>query len=299
MTRSRTFVIAFSLALLLPAAASAQGAALRFEKAIYADEKDVALTLPEGVACSEGGALVVADTGNGRLLTFTWKDGVLGGGAPIKLAQLPHPVRLQLDKKGDLLVLDRKARKIGRVGVNRAFAGWLEVRGVSDGTAVVPGSFRLDASDNVYLLDLGGRRVLVLDPGGKVTKELPLPADGEFTDVAVDGAGKIYVVDSAHAAIWAAEAGTAAFQPLTQPMKDRMSFPSYLAVGRGRLFLVDQNGMAIVTLGIDGSFQGRELSLGSNDGYLAYPAQICLGEEGDLFVADRQNNRVQVFAMKR
>lgn len=298
MTQKIPFV-AIALALLLPAAARAQGAALRFEKAIYFDEKEVALKAPEGVACSEAGALVVADTGNARIVTFTWKDGILGGGQPIKLPQLSHPTRLQLDRKGDLLVLDRKARKIGRVGVNRTFAGWLEVTGVGDITAVVPGSFKLDAADNVHLVDLAARRVLVLDPGGKVTRAIPLPAQGEFTDVAVDGAGKIYVVDASHAVVWAAEKGAGAFQAITQPMKDRMSFPAYLAVGRGRLFLVDQNGMGIATLGIDGSFQGRELALGSNEGNLLYPGQICLGEEGELFVADRQNNRVQAFQVKR
>jgi DNA-binding beta-propeller fold protein YncE len=299
VTRSHTFAIAIVVALLLPAGARAQGAALRFEKAIYGDEKEVPFRAPEGIACSETGALVVADTGNGRLVTFTWKDGVLGGGAPIKLPQLPQPTRLQLDRKGDLLVLDRKARKIGRVGVNRTFAGWLEVSGVSDATAVVPGSFRLDSADNVHLVDLGGRRLLILDPAGKVTKEIPLPADSEITDVAVDSQGKIYLVDSAHAVVWVAEKGAGAFQPLTKSMKDRMSFPVYLAVGRGRLYLVDQNGMGIATLGIDGSFQGRELSLGSSEGYLYYPGQVCIGEEGDMFIADRQNNRVQVFAMKR
>ena len=63
--------------------------------------------------------------------------------------------------------------------------------------------------------------------------------------------------------------------------------------------LVDQNGMGIASLGLDGSFQGRELGIGWNDGQLFYPGQLCLGSEGDLFVVDRQNNRVQVFAMKR
>jgi hypothetical protein len=141
--------------------------------------------------------------------------------------------------------------------------------------------------------------VLLLDPAGKVTREIPLPAQGEFTDIAVDVTGKVYAVDSAQATVWAAEKGAGAFQPLSKPMKDRMSFPSYLAVGRGRLLLADQNGMGIVSLGLDGSFQGRDLGIGWSDGQLLYPAQICLGAEGDVFVADRQNNRVQVFVMKR
>jgi hypothetical protein len=291
---------ALALALLVPSApARAQALGLRFEKNIYADDKDVALRAPEGVACTEGGALIVADTGNKRLLTYSYKNGALDGGTPIVLPQLPHPVRLQLDRAGDLLVLDRKARKIGRVDVKRAFAGWLEVKGVADGSAVIPGAFKLDAADNVYLLDLAGRRVLLLDPTGKVTKEIPLPRDGEFTDVAVDAAGKIYVVDASHAALWAAEKGAAAFQPLGKAMKDQMSFPAYIATDRGRIFLVDQNGMGVVAIGPDGSYQGRELSIGWNDGQLFYPAQICINGIGEVFVADRQNNRVQVFAAKR
>jgi sugar lactone lactonase YvrE len=291
---------ALALALLVPAGlARAQALGLRFEKNIYADEKDVALLAPEGVACTEGGALVVADTGNKRLLTYSYKNGALDGGTPIVLPQLAHPVRLQLERSGDLLVLDRKARKIGRVDVKRAFAGWLEVKGVAEGSTVIPGAFKLDAADNVYLLDLAGRRVLLLDPTGKVTKEIPLPRDGAFTDVAVDAAGKVYVVDSAHATVWAAEKGAAAFQQLSKPMKDKMSFPAYIVADRGRIFLVDQNGMGIVALGQDGSYQGRELSIGWNDGQLVYPAQICINGAGEVFVADRQNNRVQVFAVKR
>jgi sugar lactone lactonase YvrE len=297
---SRTKAALLALALLAPAAgARAQVVGLKFDRSIYADEKDVPLVAPEGVACTEGGALVVADTGNGRLLTFTYKDGTLSAGVPIKLAQLPHPVRLQLDQKGDLLVLDRKARKIGRVDVKRSFGGWLEVKGVADASAVIPGAFKLDAADNVYLLDLAGRRVLILEPGGKVTREIPLPKEGEFTDVAVDGTGKVYALDGSQAVLWAADKGAGTFQPLTKPMKDRMSFPGYVAVDRGRLLVVDQNGMGVAALAMDGSYQGRELSIGWNDGQVFYPAQLCTSGAGDAFLADRQNNRVQVFTLRK
>ena len=52
---------------------------------------------PEGVACSDSPSFVVADTGNGRLLTYTFKEGVVEGGAEIKLPQLPYPGRMQTD----------------------------------------------------------------------------------------------------------------------------------------------------------------------------------------------------------
>jgi streptogramin lyase len=300
VSRTRNIVVVLALTLIAPGStARAESAGFRHEKSIYFDDKEGPLRNPEGLVCTDGGALVVADTGNGRLLTYIWKDGSLTGGAPIKLPQLPHPVRLQLDRKGDLFVLDRKVRRIGRVDVKRAFAGYVEVKGVSDPAAVVPVSFRIDEADNLYLLDIAGSRVLVLDPTGKMTREIGLPKTGEFTDVAVDPQGKIYVVDSANSAVWAAEKAAGVFQPFTKSMKDRVSFPAYLVIHRGRLFLVDQNGMGVVVLGPDGAYQGRELSLGWNDGQLYYPGQMCLSGGDEVFLADRQNNRVQIFAVRR
>ncbi len=294
----RSSFLAVSALLAAPLLASAEGAAYKFDRAIYFDEKEAPLKAPEGVACADS-SVVVADTGNGRLLLFGFRDGTLGAGAELKIPQLPYPVRLQIDRQGDLLVLDRKARKIGKVDARRTFAGWLEPKGVADGSAVNPVAFKLDAADNVFLLDVAGSRVLVLEPGGKVKREIPLPRSGAFTDVAVDGSDRVYVADGAAARIWVAEKGASSFQPFTPEMRDRMSFPGYVYVDRGRLLVVDQNGMGVVILGMDGTYQSRELSLGWSAGNVLYPAQICLTPSGDAFLADRQNHRVQVFTVRR
>jgi hypothetical protein len=78
-----------------------------------------------------------------------------------------------------------------------------------------------------------------------------------------------------------------------------MNFPTYLTGGKGKFFLVDQNGNGIVVLGADGSFQGRQLAIGWGDGFLYYPAQLCINAGGDAFIADRSNNRVQIFNTTR
>jgi hypothetical protein len=49
-------------------------------------------------------------------------------------------------------------------------------------------------------------------------------------------------------------------------------------------------------LGIDGSYQGRQLSIGWSEGLVNYPGQLCVTESGATFVADRYNNRVQAFS---
>jgi streptogramin lyase len=288
-----------ALAVTLPLAARAATASapgLRHQRTIYADAADVTLLTPEGVACDDRGAVVIADTGNGRLLTFTWKDGALGGGTQVKLSELPYPVRVQMDSKGFVLALDRRGHRIVRVDAKGAFAGYLEPHGGT--SAVTPAAFKLDASDNAYVLDLAGKRVVVVAPDGRVERELPLPRAAGLMDVAVDASGRIYLLDAVKAMVYAAEKSAKSFEPLSASLKELISFPTYLTADRGKLYVVDQNGNAIVKLGVDGKFQGRELAMGWGDGNVYYPAQLCIGGD-DVFLADRNNNRVQVFTMPR
>ena len=63
-------IITLVLVLVVVPTKSFSGAALKFRHilSIYADDKDVGLKQPEGVACGPKSFLIVADTGNGRLL---------------------------------------------------------------------------------------------------------------------------------------------------------------------------------------------------------------------------------------
>lgn len=280
-------------------ALAAPPAGLRYQRTIYADAAGVALRNPEGVACDDRGDVVIADTGNARLLTFTWKDGALDGGAQVKLAQLPYPVRVQVDSKGFVLVLDGRSRRIVKVDAKGEFAGNVEPRGASS-PAVTPAAFKIGMGDVLYVLDVVAHRILVVAPDGRVTRELPLPKAAGITDVAADSSGRVYVLDAVTAVVFAAEPAATEFRPLSKSLKEMISFPIYLTPdNRGMLYLVDQHGNAVVRVGVDGTFQGRELAIGWKEGAVYYPAQLCIDSHGDVFLADRNNNRVQVFAMAR
>jgi hypothetical protein len=276
----------------------AAGGGLRFETAITIDAAEQPLRLPEGVACDGKGAVVVADTGNARLVTYSLQDGAVRGGAELKLAQMAYPVRVQLDRKGGVLVLDGRAKRILRIDANRSFAGWVEIRGATTapGTSIVPTSFKLDAADDLVVLDGAANRVLFVRAGGELSREVPLPAGVRFADVAVDAVGRVYGVDPVSATVWVVEKDGKAFQQVGSGLKDRMSFPTYVTAHGGRLIVVDQHGSGVVVLGQDGKFQQRELGFGWKDGALQYPAQLCIGAD-EALIADRDNNRVQVFAM--
>jgi sugar lactone lactonase YvrE len=295
--RSAMKLVMIASMILAAAAASRAAEPLKFRQVapIYVDGKGAAIRQPEGVAC-RGNALVVADTGNGRLLRYTIAGETWTPGGEFVLPQLPSPIRVDMNSKGEILALDGSSRKIARVAPTGEFLGYFAPAADVQGT-VVPRSFRVGPDDSVYLLDVSGARVLVLDPAGKLLREIPFPKGyGFFSDLAVDAGGNILLVDSVRKTVSKLPSSAGAATQLGGSLKEEAYFPASIATDRqGTIFLVDQNGGGIVILGPDGSFRGRRLSMGWKDGYLRYPAQMCVTENGTVFIADRGNNRVDGF----
>jgi DNA-binding beta-propeller fold protein YncE len=284
----------------LPAVAEAQGVILKHELSIYADEKDVGLRGPEGIACSAS-AVIVSDTRNARLVKYALADKKLSPGVPIKIDQVTRPARLKSLPDGRILVLDDRTRSIARIDASGKFAGRVEYKGESAPKAVVPVAFDVDPSGALFVLDVVSRSVLVLDANDSVTRKIDLPKErtAVFSDVVVDSAGTVYAVDAVGATLWSAPKGQAEFKQLSKSLKEFMSFPVALAVVRGSLLVVDQHGDGLVAVGLDGVYRGRQLAMGWGDGLVRYPSQVCVNEAGEVFLADRGNSRVQLFTVVR
>jgi DNA-binding beta-propeller fold protein YncE len=296
--RSYVQFILFAVLLVTPLGSfGAETLKLRYLTTVAADEKEGQLKFPEGVACNDKSVLIVADTGNGRLVRYSFQDKVLKGGTEIKIPQILYPVRVQLSTKGDIYVLDGKQRKIVHLNPEGAFVGYLEPQGMTGPANFVITSFKIDSADNFYLADISQGRVLLLDPAGKFVKQIDFPKSyGFISDLAITPGGDILLLDSVNAAVFVAKKDTAAFTPLTSSMREYMNFPTYITAGtRGEFYLVDQDGGALVVLGLDGSFLGRQLGLGWKTGLLYYPSQICISKNGEFIIADRNNSRVQIF----
>jgi streptogramin lyase len=266
---------------------------------LYADAKGEGLRTPEGIGCDDKSRLVVADTGNGRLLEFTYNGETWTPGPAINLPQLPYPMRVQLNTKGEIYALDGKLRKIARLGPKGNFQGYVEGSGAS--ASNVPRSFKIDTSDNILILDILTENVLVLDASGKVLKKIPFPKEyGFISDLAVDAVGNVFLVDSVKKMVYSAPKNSTVFSSLTEKLEEDLDFPTSITTDdSGRIYLVDQNGGGIVILGRDGSYQGRQLRMGWKEGFLRYPSQICINKKGEVFIADRENSRVQVFSITK
>lgn len=267
---------------------------------VYAGNKGVSLNHPEGVAC-QGNEVMVADTVNGRLVRYTLKGGKIGGGNAIKVSQITYPIRLHLDSKGDIFVLDGKTRNLYKLDPKGKFLGPVKPTGLPAGPAPILRSFALDGKDNIYLLDVFGERVIVLDKDGKFQRQIAFPKDvGFISDLCVGPTGTIYLLDSVDGKLYSVSPGSDKMGTLVSDLKQYLTFATGIYSGDdGTLFVVDHNGSGIVMLGPDGSYEGRQLTMGWKPGLLYYPSQICLTNDNEAVIADQGNSRVQIFKLKK
>jgi len=260
---------------------------------IYVGAEGNALRAPEGVGCAAG-SVAVADSGNGRILRFDVGAEAITARETIALPQLPYPIRVALDSKGAILVLDGKLRRIARLSPSGEFVGYVE----TDDDAI-PRSLAIGPDDLLYVLDVRRARVLVLDEQADVRRTIRLPEEpGSPSDLAVDSNGRVFVVDSVGRRVLVAGPDDEVFAVLADGLEDDLDFPVGIAVDdAGHIFLADAHGGGIVILGRDGSFRGRQSSMGWTTGLLRYPVGLCVLGDEHLIVADRGNNRVQLFAI--
>ncbi len=278
---------------------SAETVKFKYLQSVYFDDKGGSLKQPEGVACNDKSILVIGDTGNDRLLRYTMEEKNLKAGTEIKIPQLSTPIRVQMNSKGEIFALDGKRRRVVRLNPDGSFKGYVDFEGVPAPSAFVPRSVKIDANNNIYLLDIFSARVLILNPEGKYQKQIPFPKEyGFFSDLAIDPKGSVLLVDCVKAMVFSAPKDTNNFSPLAKSLREYLGFPTSLTTdNRGTIYIVDENGGGIVILGQDGSYLGRQLNMGWNEGLLYYPTQMCVNEKGEVFIADRGNSRVQIFTL--
>ncbi len=270
----------------------------RYLQSIYFDDKGGGLKQPEGVACDEKSLLVVGDTGNGRLVRYTFQDKNLKEGSEIKIPQLSNPIRVQINSKGEIFALDGKKRRILQLSPEGGFKGYVDAEGTPSPSSFVPKSFKIDRNNNIYILDIFAGRVLVLNPEGKFQRQIAFPKEyGFFSDLSVDSRGNILLIDCVKAMVFSAAKDSNSFSALTKSLREYSDFPTSITNSKGTIYIVDEAGGSIIILRADGAFAGRQLGKGWNEGLLYFPSQISVNEKGEVFIADRGNSRVQIFTL--
>ena len=171
------------------------------------------LAEPWGVAALPGGQIAVADTWNGRLLSFddggglvsAWGEPEIGGSPPPDRLYGPRSV-IHHPATGGLLMADTGHHRIVIVkpdGSSEAMGG----PGVIEGRFMEPVGIAIDPrDDSVLVADTWNRRIQRFDMDLSFREQWPVPGwegRGVFNKpfLAVDGRGFVYATDPEHSRI--------------------------------------------------------------------------------------------------
>jgi uncharacterized protein (TIGR03437 family) len=253
---------------------------------------------PNGVAVDAAGNLYIAEylgervrkvATNGTITTVagTGVLGFSGDGGPATMASLNGPFRVALDREGNLYVSDNgnhRVRKVTSDGTIITVAGNGSANSSGDGGPATdaaigaPGDLALDVAGNLFIAspafagDFSANVIRKVTPGGLITT------------VAGNGI-----------AGYSGDGGLATGAALNAP--EGLAIDS-----TGNLFIADQINQRIrkVSNGIIETVAGNGTAGYSGDGgpaisaELSGPAGMSFDAAGNLYIADRDNNRVRV-----
>jgi hypothetical protein len=168
---------------------------------------------------------------------------------------------------------------------------WAEVSGIA-----------VDAKDNVYVYTRGTPPVQVFDADGKFVRAWGQDTIKSAHHIKIDHESNVWVADIGHHTIQKHTPDGKLLLTIgtpDQPGRDKthLNMPTDMAITpKGDVFVSDGYGNArVVHFDRDGKYVKEWGELGSKPGQFSIPHAICLDSKGRLYVADRNNVRVQVF----
>lgn len=278
----------------------------RFSFAIYGFEGDL-LNRPSFAAIGPDRRIYVADTMKNRVVVFDLRGNYIGliKGEATGRFSLRWPISVAVADDGRIYVLSKQDRKI--VVFNREFKpiNAIEFENVIPSALAIRGDRLYVGTDRAIMIGtLDGRLLKTIGRLGKKEGQFDL-----IGGLAVSDDGTIYVADSLNYRIQAIDENTGKTkwvygQPI--PAQSAIRFrgperkfglPSSIALDeRGRLYVVDGLNSEIHILDAKtGKFLKKVADIGHAEGRVYYPDGIFYGSGGYIAVADKFNDRVQIF----
>ena len=257
---------------------------------------------PLGVAAAADGRVYVTEGGGARRIRAFDANGAEDSSfsPPDSAARSWMPMYVAVSPAGDLYVTDAGQHTVHVLARDGSF---LRDLAPPDGSWNPLGiAFAPDGRLLITDVTAGSHRVLVFDTNDALVRQFGAEGagDGEFSfpnAVAVDRQGRVYVSDSNNRRVQVFSADGTFLSRIGAPAI-RLAAPRGIAVdGEDRLFIVDTVTGAVSVFDVSGSPR-RLFEFGDAPGIAvttSYPNGLALGPAGEIYVTDREGDRVQVW----
>jgi DNA-binding beta-propeller fold protein YncE len=302
-------LLASLLLVIWPLQAAGEGIAIRsVHRVIYGASPADGFRSPTGLALDPArGILVVADTGNHRLVFFdaagrgrgslAWRPAAAGAAAG-------EPRSVALDSRGRLYVVDGLAQAVEVTSSTGSHLGFL-VPEIDGGSGTRPQSVATGASGRIYVLFSGERAgIAVLRPDGATERAIGFETAGPGTfstpvALAVNALeNRIAVADPQSAQqvkVLSAGGELVASFGAHGEGDGTFSMAVHVAWGPGdTLWIVDGIRHSIQVFDARGGWLGGIGGFGRGPGQLHYPAACALLSPDRIAVLERAGGRLQI-----
>jgi sugar lactone lactonase YvrE len=222
---------------------------------------------PTDVALAPSGLIYVADTVNNRIQIFNPDGsyyGTLGAGYGTGDYQFKYPYGLFITPDGTIYVADYDNHRVQIYNSSRVYVATLGETGVPGSDSAhfhSPNDVVVDTRGYIYVSENSNYRVQVFDDSRAFVRTIGVTGVG--------GSGFDYLNGPFHVGV------------------DARNDLYVASTWSHAIHVFDQNGAYLTTLGN---------SRGSRSGQLADPHGVALDSDGNLYVADYNNARIQKFA---
>ena len=287
---------------------------------------------PRDVAIAPDGRIVVADSGNHRIVVFDAQGNFLtawgspcnlygegrsgcvdpDGAGPLELGdgQFQEPWGVAVDQEGNVYVADTWNHRIQKFTLDGQFLGKWGFFTNTEGQLGQPvgmwgpRDIVIDANGDLYVTDTGNKRIQKFDKEGNFLAQYGGGGviAGRFDEpvgLAIDAQGNFYVADTWNRRVQKFDPEFTFLKewPIYGWESQSVANKPYLAVdsAAGLVYVTDPEGYRVLVFDTEGNFRLTFGQYGMDMQSLGLPNGIAVDGEGNVYVADAENHRILIF----
>jgi DNA-binding beta-propeller fold protein YncE len=224
-----------------------------------------------------------------------------------KPGQMKFPTMIAADKNSDIYVVDQHNHRIQKFDKDGNFILMWGKNGDGDGEFNFPYGIAVDSKGNVFVSDMNNNRIQKFTGTGVFVAKTGSygTADGQLKypyGIVVDENDIVYVIDAFNYRVqkFSSDLKFLSKWGDQESIGFKLYMPHEIAVSKeGNLILSDRQNHRISVFSKDGAPVKRFGDFGEGDniegGLFSEPHGVAVNENGDIFVCDRYNFRIQKF----